>query len=212
VVGGDRYVVQENRPTRSQGEVLDFAGRLPDPRDPEAGFDAEAKVPAQAAQGGQEVRIGKAPIGQKDSLDPWRQQRWDGLQQGRIRLIGHTATAMLHHLPDQGYGSPPIHEGDAQDAVPIPQHAGIQRHLHPVFPPLGQGRLDQRRLQRMDLHPRIAQPAGKPPLGTLGIARPSPHEGHPGRETHTARVAEPHHPPDQSVEMAHLAPLAMLTQ
>ncbi len=65
MLGGNRHVVQSNRSSGSKMEVLNFAGPLPQPLDPEAGLDSNPKVSAQAARMGQQGRIRKALLCQR---------------------------------------------------------------------------------------------------------------------------------------------------
>lgn len=72
-------------------------------------------------------------------------------------------------------------------------------------PPLGQSLLEQGRIERLDLKARMLQSPRKAPLGTLGIPGSPAYKGHPGPQTHTARVDKTHHPPGQSMDDAHHA-------
>jgi len=63
----------------------------------------------------------------------------------------------------------------------------------------------------MNLYALILQPPGKAARGTLGVARPARHEGHPRGQTHAPRVNQPHHHPDEGLQMATISPLPLLT-
>ena len=66
-------------------------------------------------------------------------------------------------------------------------------------------------IEGLDLNALIVQPPRKAALGTLGVTRPTTHEGDPRRQTYGTRMDEAHHHPYQGIHMADIKPLPVLT-
>ena len=70
----DADSVPETRVPPGNGEALDLAAARPRAIEPKAALDPNPPRPAKALQMGQQLRIGKAPIGSKDDLTGPREQ------------------------------------------------------------------------------------------------------------------------------------------
>ena len=159
-----------------------------------------------------QLGIGKATIGQKHHLAGARKPLRGLVQQCLVDLIGHRGTAMLQHRPHQGDGSPPVDHRQANDAIGIPQHRGIQGHIEPLAKPAHHGLLHERTIECVHVDLVVVEPASKAAYRALTIRSATDHKRAPGAQADRVGVDQAHHHPGQGFEMAKVEPIGMLAQ
>src|SRR5207247_5132053 len=110
-------------------QALDLAARTPMTIEPKATLDPDTKVPAKLGQMAHQLRIGKAPIGQKDDLAVPREQQRRPVEQGFVGVIADRGAARFEYAPHQRYSPASIEHRNPGHAVRIPQHRGVQGEI-----------------------------------------------------------------------------------
>src|SRR4029434_3530014 len=131
----DADSVPETRVPPGHGEALDLAAALSGAIEPKAALDPNPPMPAKALQMGHQLRIGEAPIAQKDDLTAPREQERCPLQEVAVDLESHLCTTVLEHAPHQRDSAAPIDHGQPDETVRIPQHGGVQGHIQRLLTP-----------------------------------------------------------------------------
>jgi hypothetical protein len=185
---------------------------MPRTVNPKVRLDPNTKVPTQTLQMMHQLRIGKAAVAQKHHVTGKRHKRRSLIQQHLVHLIGHRRAAMVDDTPHQWHGATAIDHRPAHHAVGIPQHRGIQGHIEGLVSPAAEGLLNERTIQGMHFDPVVVEPAPKPAYRTLTITGSTHHIRRPSTQAHRAGMDQPDHHPRQSLEMAKIKPISMLTE
>src|SRR5574341_1945659 len=123
-LGGDVDMMPKASLTTRQRDGADLAAPVTTPVHVENALDANAPVPASSLKVPHQLRIGKAPIRQKNNSAVKRQQCSHLIQQVSIDFIPDATTPMLQDLPNDGDGSASVDHRDTHDAILAPQRRG----------------------------------------------------------------------------------------
>ena len=81
---------------------------------------------------------------------------------------------MGQDTPDQRDGTPPKAEADDKDILGVGQHHAVEEHMHPLAAQAGQGRADNRLVERLGGQVCIVEQSSEA-LDFTGLARFSRH-------------------------------------
>lgn len=160
-----------------------------------------------------QIRIGKATVCQEDDLTVKRDEELGRLvQQVFVCLEGHGAAWVFEHLPDEGNRSPAVHNRDADDAIPSPQHRGVQSQVENTLSPSRQGLLNQWPVEFVNFDAIVVQPASESTDDALSILSPALDVWCPRSQANDTGLDELQHHPGQRFEVTSVQPVLVMPQ